>query len=880
MKENTPRAVHLKDYKRPDYFITAIDLRFDLFEDAKCFVKSKLWIKRHSESLEVQARPPLVLDGVELELISIKLDGRKLEESEYSVTPTHLTLQNPPENFTLEIETAVEPHKNTSLEGLYKTSGMFCTQNEAQGFRKITYFLDRPDVLATYTTTIVADKSKFPVLLSNGNKTGQTDLPEGRHMVRWHDPFPKPCYLFAVVAGDLAVLEDTSMTRSGRRIKLQFYTAHGKEKRCGHALESLKKAMRWDEVTFGLEYDLDTYMVVAADDFNMGAMENKGLNIFNSAYVQADGKTATDSDYQTILGVIGHEYFHNWTGNRVTCRDWFQLSLKEGLTVFRDQEFSRDMISRAVKRIEDVRILRNVQFAEDAGPMAHPVRPESYIEINNFYTPTVYNKGAEVVRMLQTFEGAEGFKKGMKKYFELFDGQAVTTDDWIAAHEQANQLNFAQFKRWYSQSGTPVLKIKSRFDPRKKEYELEIKQSCSPTPGQPVKKPFHIPLAVGLIDKSGQEIASKILEIKKEEQVFKFKKIAERPVLSLLRGFSAPINVRYPYSEAELTFLMAHDLDPFSRWEAAQILLRKTLLELASKAQKSKAKRFKLDKTLLNAFSKILADETMDPAFAAHLLALPTEGEMGLAVTPIPVDAIHRAREAAIFELAMELIDQWLAIYNRLNIVSPYQAESLDMGQRALKNTALMYLSRIGEKEFIKLCMNQFKNTANMTDQLSALACLNQLDVPEREEAFKAFEEKWKDEALVMNKWFALQATCFLPGSLERIGSLVSHPLFDISNPNKVYSLHRELSRANPTQFHRIDGKGYRFLADQIIEIDKRNAQVAARIVVAFNGWRKYDVKRQALMKGELDRIRGTAGLSPNLFEIVSKALGNTEGDE
>ncbi len=864
-----PTAVLLKDYLVPEFLIETVDLHFDLQEEF-ADVTAKIFFYRNPKSTKQTA--PLVLDGERVELCSIKLDGKILAANDYKVTPTHLTLENPPQRFTLETLTRIKPQENLTLEGLYKSAGMFCTQCEAQGFRKITYSLDRPDVMATFTTTIVADKSKYPILLSNGNRVETKDLSDGRHQAKWNDPFKKPAYLFALVAGDLARADDHFVTRSGRNVKLEIYTDHGNEDRLAHGMSSLKKSMRWDEETFGLEYDLDIFMIVAVDDFNFGAMENKGLNIFNSNYILAKPSTATDANYDGVEAVVAHEYFHNWTGNRVTCRDWFQLSLKEGLTVYRDQEFTSDMSSRAVKRIDDANHLRTYQFSEDGGPMSHPVRPTSYIEINNFYTRTVYEKGAEVIRMIATLLGREGFRRGIDKYFALFDGQAVTTEDFVHAMEVANKVDLTQFRQsWYEQSGTPRLTVQSSHDPKAATYTLKITQSCPPTPGQPTKKPYHMPLSMALLDRQGLEVQARVLELKKETEEFTFTGLKEKPIPSLLRGFSAPVHLDYEYSDEELLFLLSHDSDSFSRWEAGQKLAVRILNRGISCVQAGKP--LSVANEYLAAMGGIAQDTKLDPAFRARLLELPAENYIAQLQTLIDVDAIHAARTFLQREIARHNESIFLNAYSSLASTADYRFTPEEVGRRSLRNAALRYLTILEKPEYLELAFSQLKLAQNMTNELAALGAMADHESAQREQGFALFYTKWQSDTLVINKWLAMQAVSATPGGLERIKKLMRDPVFNINNPNKVSAVLMNFGRENTHLFHAKDGSVYRFYADLIMDIDTRNPNLSARIVGLFNPWRKYDSARQALMKAELERIVAKPGLSPGVFEIASKAL-------
>ncbi len=881
MDKGTPKAIRLQDYRPPAHRIDRVALHVDLGEDVTT-VRAVLAIRRNPDRLDA-ATEPLTLDGQRLALVSVALDGRALTAADYTVTPDHLILTDTPDSFTLETMVQIKPQENTALEGLYKSSGNFCTQCEAEGFRKITYFLDRPDAMAVYSVTITGEKARYPVLLSNGNLAESGDLPDGRHWARWEDPFPKPCYLFALVAGALVHGEDHFRTASGRDVTLRIYVEPGNEDKIDHAMRSLVKSMRWDEEVYGLEYDLDIFNIVAVGDFNMGAMENKSLNVFNTKYILAKPETATDADFQNIEAVVAHEYFHNWTGNRVTCRDWFQLSLKEGLTVFRDQEFSADLNSRAVKRIADVQGLRTVQFQEDSGAMAHPVRPDSYVEINNFYTPTVYNKGAEVIRMIHTLLGPENYRKGTDLYFQRHDGQAVTCDDFVAAMADASGVDLSQFQLWYRQAGTPELDVTGAHDAATQTYRLTVRQTVPPTPGQPTKLPMHIPLVVGLLGPDGADLplrlageeaaggTSRILHVTAETQTFVFQDVAARPVPSLLRGFSAPVKLKTDLSDADLTFLMAHDSDAFNRWEAGQSLGGRILLGLVADQQAGRA--LVLPDSYVAAVAKVLEDADQDPAFAAQALVLPTEAYLGTQMAVIDPDAIHAAREFARKILATALRGQWLAAYRRNATHGEFSVDAAAIGKRALKNLCLAYLMAAEDSEALGLCLGQYHGAMAMTDVIAALQFLSNSAAEERAEAIASFYERWKGEALVVDKWFSVQAMSHRPDALERVTDLLDHPAFAIRNPNKVYALIGGFANGNPVRFHAINGAGYGFLADQILRIDPMNPQVASRLMGPFSCLRRYDAARQGLMKAQLERIVATPGLSADVYEIASKSL-------
>jgi len=828
MREPQPKSIQLKDYAPPAFRVETVHLDVDIRED-HALVRAKLAVKRNSAG-------PLVLNGDELELLSVSLDNAALGKDRFSVAPEHLTIPDVPDAFTLETVTRIVPQKNTMLEGLYATKNGFVTQCEAEGFRRITWFLDRPDVMAKYTTTIHADKAKYPVLLSNGNLLEKGDETNGRHWARFEDPFPKPSYLFAMVAASLEVLEEEY---NGK--KLFIYVEQGKLDQAGWAMDCLKRAIAWDEKRFGLKLDLDQYKIVAVGDFNSGAMENKGLNIFNTKYVLARADTATDVDYLNIDRVVAHEYFHNWTGNRVTCRDWFQLSLKEGLTVFRDQEYGADTYSRAVTRIQEVRGLRAAQFPEDAGPMAHPVRPQSYQEIRNFYTMTVYEKGAEVVRMQHMLLGEELFQAGMRLYFKRHDGQAVTCDDFVQAMQDASGIDLTQFRRWYDVAGTPVLDCSGSF--KDNTFVLTVKQSMNP--------PFHIPFAV----KVGQH--EQVLSIKNAEERFVFEDLKRKPIPSLLRRFSAPVILKYPYTEAELLHLMANDDDAFNRWEAGQRLATGIILEKNGAPPAS----------FVDAARKILADP--DPAFAAEVLSLPGEAFLAEQMDIVDPDGLHESRNALRRAVATALKNEFHSKYGELQIKGPYSPDAVSSGKRALRNLSLGYL---GETGLSALAYEQFKGADNMTDSMAALGVLANLDCAERQPALDAFHARWKDEPLVVDKWLAVQAGSRLPDTLARVKQLLAQPTFDLRVPNKVYALIRTFA-ANHVRFHAADGSGYAFLADQVIALNALNPQVAARMARGFDRWKKFDENRKNKSRAALERIRDAKDLSRDVAEIVTKAL-------
>ena len=877
-----PKETFLADYLVPDYLVDNVALYFDLGR-AETTVRSVLSMRRNP----LGQGGDCVLDGEKLTLKSIKIDGRELQGNEYLRTDKALLISKVPEQFDLEIEVLIHPDKNTALEGLYHSGRLLCTQCEAEGFRRITYYPDRPDIMAIFTVSIEAEKADWPIMLSNGNLEQKGQLENGRHWVSWHDPHPKPSYLFALVAGDLHIQKDSFVTTSGRKVALEIYVDVENSHKCDHALMSLKQAMKWDEERYGREYDLDIFMIVAVNDFNMGAMENKGLNIFNSACVLASPETATDRDYYRIQSIVGHEYFHNWSGNRVTCRDWFQLSLKEGFTVLRDQQFSADMNSAAVQRIEDVNQLRSMQFSEDAGPMSHPVRPASFIEISNFYTVTIYEKGAEVVGMIKTIVGDIGFRKGTDLYFDRHDGQAVTTDDFVKAIEDANRVDLTQFKRWYSQAGTPQLNIATEYDSTGQRYTLTINQHCEATPGQRHKEAFHIPVALGLLDKKGNiiqmqldgEAASnvsetRILSVKESKQQFVFVNVPSEPVLSFLRGFSAPVKVNLPRTNKELTFLMANDSDSFCQWDAGQQLLINVLLQLAEKTSKGSA--LSLPTELVEQFGKLLKRGLSSPALAAKMLELPSENYLAGQKKPADVDAIHIARSYMKRELALSLKEDFSILYTALNTTDKYQFDAAEMAKRSLKNICLDYLVSTGDPMQAQRCLKQMKQSDNMTDTMSGLAVLVEHQGPEREHALRAFYEQWKGDRQVVDKWLAVQAQSSLKDTLLRVKSLMSHPAFNITNPNNVRSLIGQFCRNNAVNFHAIDGSGYQFLVEQILILDKLNPQIASRQMGAFNSWQQYDKRRQGMMRAALEKIAKQTDLSADVYEIVTKYLADT----
>ncbi|PSJ23234.1 aminopeptidase N [Halomonas sp. ND22Bw] len=872
-----PQPIHLSDYRPPAYRVTHTELTFDL-DPSATRVKARLHVERHPER---EAGEPLELDGEQLALKAIAIDGQPLGDDEYALTESGLRIERAPERFLLDTEVEIAPEANTALEGLYQSGGMFCTQCEAEGFRRITFYPDRPDVMATFSTTVIGRLDREPVLLSNGNPVERGELPNGRHFVTWEDPHPKPCYLFALVAGDLEKVEDRFTTMSGREVTLQIWVEEENLGKTDHAMASLKRAMRWDEETYGREYDLDLFMIVAVNDFNMGAMENKGLNIFNSAAVLTHPHTATDAAFQRVEGIVAHEYFHNWSGNRVTCRDWFQLSLKEGFTVFRDQTFSADTNSAPVKRIEDVSFFRTAQFAEDAGPTAHPVRPDHYIEIGNFYTLTIYEKGAEIVRMLRNLVGWEAFRRGSDLYFSRFDGQAVTIEDFVACMAEASGQDLDQFMRWYSQAGTPEIDAHGEYDYANGAYRLLLRQRTPATPGQPDKAPQHIPIRLGLVGtKSGRDLrltldgeplgTDGVIHLREEEQEFVFTDVEEAPVPSLARGFSAPVKLNFPYSREDLAFLQTHDSDGFNRWDAGQRLALLALDDLIA-AHRNGVEKV-MDPRVVEAFRELLKRETDDKAVLAEMLTLPSEAYIAEQQPLVDVDAIHAARQFVKQSLAMALRDDFLRVYQENVGDAPYAPEPEQIAARSLKNVALSYLVSIEDEEGIELARRQFEADHNMTDVRAALTLLVHSSRDElADPALRTFGEKWAHDPLVMDQWFSVQVSRPQSDALERVKFLMDHPAFSLTNPNKVRALIGAFAQ-NRVNFHRLDGEGYRLLADVVIELNRLNPEIASRLVTPLTRWRRFDETRQELMKGELERIREEK-LSPNVYEVIEKAL-------
>ncbi|MCR9205465.1 MAG: aminopeptidase N, partial [Halobacteriovoraceae bacterium] len=824
------------------------------------------------------ASEDLILHGEELTFKSATLNGKSLGEGDYEVLKEGLLIKNAPENFELVIQNEINPEANKALDGLYKSGDIFCTQNEPEGFRRITYYLDRPDVMAKFTTKIIADKASFPVLLSNGNPVDQGDLEGGKHFMTWEDPFPKPAYLYALVAGDLGLVQDSYKTMNGRTIDLRIYCDKGNEPRCDHAMESLKKSMKWDEETFGLEYDLDIYMIVAVDSFNMGAMENKGLNIFNSVYVLADKETATDDNFLGIESVVGHEYFHNWTGNRITCRDWFQLTLKEGLTVYRDQEFSSDLNSRIVQRIGDVIRLRSFQYVEDGGPTSHPIKPNSYIEINNFYTATIYEKGAEVIRMVRTFLGKEGFRKGMDKYFELYDGQAVTTEDFLHSMSVANNdFDFTQFKNWYNQSGTPEVNVS--WEAAGENLKLTVKQHCPPTPGQPTKAPFHFPLALGILDKDGKEVTLKLqgsgqtdlskgyLHITKEEETFTFENVPSGALPSLNRGFSAPIKVHAPYNQKDFFFMMANDSDLFNRYEAAQRASTQVMLDMKNKGVNE------IPSDYLHAFGEMIAESKAEPAVKAILLSIPSLTLLSQEERPIDYKTLNIVRSKLIKEIAQKYKTELITLYQNSDTGTDYKLDPESIGKRSLRTTALNLLTKIeGDNEVVELAKSHFASATNMTEELSGLKALSGIGGEAFDTASNSFYTKWKDETLVMQKWLTVCGASSNDETFERIQKLAEDDVFDLAVPNLVRSLYGSFIK-NYVQFHHESGRGYQYMKEILLKVDKLNPQVASRLASGFKDYKKLVPKQKELMGVELNAILEKDDLSKNVYEIVSKIV-------
>ena len=880
-----PKTHYRRDYRPPDYWIDAVELDFDLHDD-RAIVKARLDVRR--EPTLAGDVPPLVLDGEGLALRRIAIDGNPLSPGRYHVGDENLTIEAPPARFTLSTEVEIHPDKNTALSGLYRSGGLFCTQCEAHGFRRITYFLDRPDVMSTYTTHIEADRARYPVLLSNGNRSDLREVASGRHRITWRDPFRKPCYLFALVAGDLRCHEGSFTTASGRDVKLEIWVEPQNVGRTAHALASLQRAMRWDEERFGREYDLDVYMIVAVHDFNMGAMENKGLNVFNAKYVLADPKTATDDEYEAIEAVIAHEYFHNWTGNRVTCRDWFQLTLKEGLTVYRDQRFTADMTSAPVKRIQDIRRLRASQFPEDAGPLAHPIRPESYVSMDNFYTPTVYEKGAEVVGLYATLLGVDGFRRGMDLYFERHDGQAVTCDDFRAAMADANGVDLSRIDRWYSQAGTPHLEVQGRYDAQARRYELLLAQRYPDADANDPRQPVPIPVRTSLLAPDGAELPltlagakgaaarERLLVLEEAEARFVFEDVAVSPVASVLRGFSAPVKLTARRTREELAFRMAHETDPVNRWDAGQELSMQLLVELQAAA--ATARGLALDPLFVTAFGGVLADPSLDGSMKSLALSLPGEALIAQELANVDPAAIHAARRFVLRTLAQAHRKAFAETFHACNTGEPYSLERAAIDRRRLGNAALRYLAALEDPGWTARIHRRFERADNMTEREAAFALLNDLPGPEREQALASFYTEWRHDPLMLDKWFSVQALSCLPGTPARVRALYAHPDFSLANPNRVRALVGSFAAGNPLHFHAPDGSGYRFLGDVVQELDPRNPQVASRMASQLAQWRRYEPKRRALMQAELQRIASQPKLSKDVGENVGRMLSEPRG--
>ncbi len=870
----------LKDYTPPHFLINSVELTFKLIEDLTQ-VNSRLFIARNV--LSKNKNKPLVLQGEHCELKVIKLDGRQLSPHEYYLKDNELTILKTPDEFTLEIENTIKPKENTALNGLYVSRGIFCTQCEAEGFRRITYFLDRPDVLAHYTTTIIADKTKYPILLSNGNKIAQQDLDNNQHSVTWEDPFKKPSYLFALVAGDLECIEDEFITQSQRKITLQIFSEKGEKNKCHHAMASLKKAMRWDEQAYGREYDLELFMMAVIDDFNMGAMENKGLNIFNAQTLLADPNSATDADYSYITKVVGHEYFHNWTGNRITCRDWFQLSLKEGLTVFREQEFSESIDNPVTERIHAVRQLRTLQFAEDGGPLAHPVQPDSYIEINNFYTMTVYEKGAEIIRMMKVLVGPELFRKGMDDYFTSYDGQAVTIEDFVTSIEKGSGYDLQQFRRWYKQSGTPELKVDYHYSKEERTFDLILKQHCPPTPGQSTKQPFYIPLVMALLKPDGQPINLQLigddttrgkectLKLRESEHVFQFINVDVKPLPSLLRNFSAPVKLKVKYSDEDLAFLMQSDTDGFNRWDAAQELATRIVLR---RIQSSTSAEDSAVQFLIKGYERLFDDNKQNPRdLLAELLILPNETSFAEQMPIIDIEGIHEEREWLRFQCAKKLENNFFNCYQACHDLKPYVFNKQSVTNRRLANISLTYLMLLQDPNVHHLCIDHYKKADNLTDRIIALSEIVNHNLSQRDHFLQEFYKKNSQNTLLVCKWLAIQARAPLPDTLHQVKKLLKHPAFDWKNPNKIRSLIGVFCSENRIQFHDRSGAGYLFLSEQIQYLDPINPQIAAGLVKPFTQWDRFDTQRQALMKEQLEKLVKIPGLSSDVYEVVSKSL-------
>lgn len=865
-----PEVKYLKDYKAPNFTVESMHLNFDIHE-GKTTVTQKANYTNYIDNDD-----GLTLNGEHLTLTSIAINGTPLTSEQYNVSDEQLTIHALPSKFEIEIITEICPEENTALEGLYKSGDTYCTQCEAEGFRRITYYPDRPDIMTIFTVRVEANKTKYPVLLSNGNLQEQGDLDNDRHYTIWHDPHKKPCYLFALVAADLVHIEDTFITKSGRDVTLRIYVRDGDLPQCDHAMESLKKSMKWDEDVYGLEYDLDLFNIVAVSDFNMGAMENKSLNIFNTALVLAHQETATDTDYGRVESVIGHEYFHNWSGNRVTCRDWFQLSLKEGLTVFRDQEFSSDMNSRGVQRIDDVQQLRRMQFPEDAGPLAHPIRPDNYIEMNNFYTMTVYEKGAEVIRMFHTLLGAKTYRKATDLYFSRHDGQAVTCDDWIQCMEDASGMDLSQFRLWYSQAGTPNITASGEYNDCEKTYKLTLSQDIPSTPGQDEKQPMHIPVSVGLLSPNGHDFeiekgkSTTVLHLKEREQTFTFEGISSKPVPSILRNFSAPVKLDTDLTDTELRFLMVHDTDGFNRWEAGQKLSMRVLLSLLNQEiDRPKQEYINSYKDLLEKCLK----KDRDPALMARSISIPCVSTIIQECTEADPQSIYKARQKLIKLLATENVGLLNKIYDNNLLEGAFRKDGEAIGMRALKNTALSLLIHSSDEEAINVAQLQYEHANNMTDRVGAISALNHINDSRRDSCYQDFYDRFKNYPLVIDKWFNLQASAVRPSTHADLIKLSQHSDFSLKNPNRARSLYGAFAMLNPVKFHDSTGAGYDFLTNAIIELNAINPQIAARMLGPMREWKRYSQDRQEKIKACLEKILETNNLSKDVYEIASKSL-------
>ncbi len=860
MRTAPPKTVYLKDYKPYPFEIKSVDLNFDI-HDGHTIVTATSQFKRKNP-----AAKDIFLNGEDLEILSIKIDETNI--TEYTKTETSLRIPCPADTFTLEIQTKIYPEKNTRLEGLYNSSGTYCTQCEAEGFRRITFYPDRPDVLTTFTVRIETDK-KHPVLLSNGNRIDTGELSDDRHFTIWEDPFPKPCYLFALVAGDLTHIHDTFTTKSGREVDLYIYVRDGDEKQCDHAMDSLKRSMTWDEEVYGLEYDLDIFNIVAVSDFNMGAMENKSLNIFNTALVLAHKDTATDTDFMRVESVIAHEYFHNWSGNRVTCRDWFQLSLKEGLTVFRDQEFSADTHSRDVQRIDDVTHLRRFQFAEDASPLAHPIRPDNYIEINNFYTMTVYEKGAEIIRMLRTILGTKNYRKGTDLYFERHDGQAVTCEDFVKALEDASGKDLTQFRLWYSQAGTPEVKFKGEYNETTKSYKITLSQKTPDTSGQSNKKPMHMPIIIGLLDKDGNEITEETLHLTETHEIFEIKNVPSAPTPSILRNFSAPVKLEHGLSNDKLAFLIKHDTDGFNRWEAGQKYYSGIIQSMMMNNETEPPQEF------LDIYGALLESD-LDPALKTRALSLPDIIRIGQEQNIVDPDKIHKKRESVRKSVKRTHKSTMEKIYNAISAETEFSTNAASIANRSLRNKMLSELTATNGTGCARRAKEHYDNAQNMTDRIAALVSLSTNKNPEREEIFTDFYTRFKDYPLVIDKWFSVQASAVRDDYIESLTALRKHPDFNIKNPNRVRSLYSAFAMNNPVCFHDTSGAGYDFLKNAIIELNTINPQIGARLLTPLREWRRYNPDRQEKMQETLKEILNIKNIAPDIFEIASKSLGKT----